>query len=88
MFQSASSTIPGTDSAAVHTGLGHPGQGQTSNELRHDGQHGGKKQGLGLAGLAETGNKGGVVDHKDPAFANQRYVARFMTCSSVVTDPA
>ncbi|KAF2736329.1 hypothetical protein EJ04DRAFT_169730 [Polyplosphaeria fusca] len=37
IFQSASSTLQGADSADVHTGLGHPGHGQTSSELRHDG---------------------------------------------------
>ncbi len=39
---SASSTISGATSADVHTGLGHPGSGQTSQEL-----HGGhrKKEG-------------------------------------------
>ena len=31
----ASSTLGGATSADVHTGLGHPGQGQTSSELRH-----------------------------------------------------
>ncbi|KAI5117283.1 hypothetical protein M0805_005608 [Coniferiporia weirii] len=43
----ASDTLTGTTSADVHTGYGHPGQGQTSSELRHDGQHGRKKQELG-----------------------------------------
>ena len=31
---SASDTLGGSTSADVHTGLGHPGQGQTSSELR------------------------------------------------------
>ena len=35
----------------MHTGLGHPGQGQTSNELRHEGA----KQGGGLAGRGASG---------------------------------
>jgi hypothetical protein len=71
-FTSASSTLVGTDSGAVHTGLGHPGQGQTSSEL-HDGS---KKQGGaggGLAGLAEKVEQGNVRDLKDdPKYAHQR----------------
>ncbi|PWY95280.1 hypothetical protein BO94DRAFT_484006, partial [Aspergillus sclerotioniger CBS 115572] len=45
---SASDTLMGATSQDVHTGLGHPGSGQTSNELRHDGQHGRKGQSAGL----------------------------------------
>jgi hypothetical protein len=73
MYQSASSTLQGADSADVHTGLGHPGQGQTSSELRHDGQNSGKKQSTGLAGLSSgVGQGGGVVTGHDPQFAGQR----------------
>ena len=39
----------------MHTGLGHPGQGQTSNELRHDGQHTRKNVGGHGGGLAGVG---------------------------------
>lgn len=39
----------------MHQGLGHPGQGQTNNELRHDGQHTGKKAGGGLIGVGAEG---------------------------------
>ncbi|KAG9233449.1 hypothetical protein BJ875DRAFT_464127 [Amylocarpus encephaloides] len=43
----ASDTLGGATSADVHMGLGHPGQGQSSNEL-----HGtGKKEKSGLAGV-------------------------------------
>ncbi|KAL3954743.1 hypothetical protein ACCO45_010306 [Purpureocillium lilacinum] len=44
----ASDTLPGATSADVHRGLGHPGQGMTSQEL-----HGGKrkKDGAGLEGV-------------------------------------
>ena len=42
----------------MHTGLGHPGQGQTSNELRHDGQHGRKKDTPGTEGAGATGGSG------------------------------
>lgn len=75
---SAADTLGGATSADVHTGLGHPGQGQTSTELRHEGQHTASKQGTGLVGKASTMNTGGVyndgqaVDQKDPGFANQR----------------
>jgi len=60
MYQSASSTLTGADSASVHTGLGHPGSGMTSQEL-HDGSRG-KGQGRGLVGTgARVRNKGEVV---------------------------
>ncbi|KAF2241233.1 hypothetical protein BU26DRAFT_525431 [Trematosphaeria pertusa] len=72
MYQKASETIQGADSSDVHTGLGHPGQGETSTELRHDGQHGRKKQGLGTIGLGTTEEKGDVVQGRDPEFAHQR----------------
>ncbi|KAM0800307.1 hypothetical protein BDR22DRAFT_794074, partial [Usnea florida] len=39
----ASSTLGGATSGDVHTGLGHPGSGMTSNELRHEGGHTSKK---------------------------------------------
>ena len=39
----------------MHTGLGHPGQGQTSTELRHDGQHTSKNVGGHGGGLAGVG---------------------------------
>ncbi|KAJ6443889.1 hypothetical protein O9K51_02280 [Purpureocillium lavendulum] len=44
----ASDTLPGATSADVHRGLGHPGQGMTSQEL-----HGGKRKnnGAGLEGV-------------------------------------
>lgn len=45
---SAGDTLGGATSADVHDGLGHPGQGMTSNELHHDGQHGRKRQGQGI----------------------------------------
>merc|ERR1712036_191875 len=50
----ASDTVTGSTSADVHTGLGHPGQGQTSTELRHDGGHTSKKQSAGLEGVGAT----------------------------------
>ncbi|KAF2104343.1 hypothetical protein NA57DRAFT_70553 [Rhizodiscina lignyota] len=75
----ATDTLGGASSADVHTGLGHPGQGQTSTEIRHDGQHSRAKQGTGLVGTGASGMEtGGVVNASkavnphDPAFANQR----------------
>ena len=50
----ASSTLGGSDSRDVHTGLGHPGQGQTSTELRHEGAHGRTRQSAGLEGVGAT----------------------------------
>lgn len=51
----ASSTLGGATSGDVHTGLGKPLQGQTSNELRHGGAHTSTKQGGGLAGVGASG---------------------------------
>ncbi|KAL9125057.1 MAG: hypothetical protein Q9217_005684 [Psora testacea] len=51
----ASDTLGGATSRDVHTGMGHPGQGMTSNELRHDGKHTSKKEGSGLAGVGASG---------------------------------
>lgn len=41
----------GSTSQDVHKGMGHPGSGQTSTELRHDGHHGRKHEGAGLEGV-------------------------------------
>jgi len=68
---SAADTIGGATSGDVHTGLGHPGQGQTSAELHHDGEHHRKNPGHGLDGL-KSGATGKTVDAHDPAFADQR----------------
>jgi hypothetical protein len=54
----ALSTFPGSTSADVHTGLGHPGQGQTSTELRHEGQHRRSKATSGPEGAGATGGSG------------------------------
>jgi hypothetical protein len=69
MYQDASSTITGATSADVHTGLGHPGQGQTSNELRHADT----RKGHGLTGLADSVSQGDIKSLKDdPRHADQR----------------
>ncbi|KAK6430898.1 hypothetical protein LTR95_012943 [Oleoguttula sp. CCFEE 5521] len=53
---SAADTIGGATSADVHTGLGHPGQGQSSKELRDGGASGGNE---GLTTTTERGAVGG-----------------------------
>ncbi|KIW91771.1 uncharacterized protein Z519_07741 [Cladophialophora bantiana CBS 173.52] len=58
------STLPGATSADVHTGLGHPGQGQTSTELRHEGHHTASKATSGPEGAGATGGSG-VRDSND-----------------------
>ncbi|KAF2461803.1 hypothetical protein BDY21DRAFT_329697 [Lineolata rhizophorae] len=69
----ASATIGGATSADMHQGLGHPGQGQTSAEMRHDGEKHRAKQTHGLGGVgANVGTKNQMVDPHDPQFAGQR----------------
>lgn len=54
----ASQTMMGSTSQDVNTGFGVPMQGQTSTEVRHDGQHGRKNPGGGMEGVGATiGNK-------------------------------
>ncbi|KAF8848755.1 hypothetical protein BDZ45DRAFT_635311 [Acephala macrosclerotiorum] len=48
----AQSTINGATSADVHIGYGHPGSGQTSNELRGDGRK--EKNGLVRVGADQS----------------------------------
>ncbi|CAE7030448.1 hypothetical protein P3342_006326 [Pyrenophora teres f. teres] len=72
LYHHASDTLQGANSSSVNTGLGHPGQGQTIQEL-----HDGRRVGQGLAGLAsgvEDQQTGGHVrDIKDlPKHAAQR----------------
>ncbi|GAB7344179.1 hypothetical protein MBLNU457_2071t1 [Dothideomycetes sp. NU457] len=71
---SAQATMPGATSADVHTGLGHPGQGQTSQELRHDGSHSNKKGGSGITGVASGAQSYDTVDKHDPSHADQRVI--------------
>lgn len=54
----ASSTLLGTDSAAVHTGLGHPGSGQSSAELRKDGRQTRTTGGDAVEGRGAVGGSG------------------------------
>lgn len=50
---SAQSTIPGATSRDVYGGLGVPIQGMSSNEQRHDGRPGRKRQGGGVEQFGE-----------------------------------
>lgn len=64
-YTSATDTLGGATSGNVHKGLGHPGQGQTSQELHQGGGAGGGREG-GLAGVgsseAASGNQ--MVDER------------------------
>ncbi|KAI9672247.1 MAG: hypothetical protein M1831_002061 [Alyxoria varia] len=64
---SASATLGGATSADVHTGLGHPGGGMTSNEIKHDGSKHREKQGGGLQGTPGAG-------HRDPSYSTGKRV--------------
>ncbi|EAW07151.1 uncharacterized protein ACLA_018550 [Aspergillus clavatus NRRL 1] len=48
---SAEQTLTGATSKDVHKGLGHPGSGQTNNEIKHEGAHHRKHNGSGLEGV-------------------------------------
>ncbi len=52
---SASDSLGMTTSGSVHTGLGKPLQGQSSQELHHDGSTAGKKERSGLHGVGASG---------------------------------
>lgn len=70
MYQDASTTLQGATSGDVHTGLGHPGQGQTSSEL-----HDNRTKGTGLVGRSsqtERSAQNEKTSGSDPAFAHQR----------------
>jgi len=69
---SAQDTIMGSTSGDVHTGLGHPGQGQSSYELRHDGQSRDSNPGASQQGVGATTSEFKNVDHRDPKFAHHR----------------
>ena len=63
----------------MNAGLGKPMQGQTSNELRHEGQQqGGNKEGKGLVGVGASGAPSGLkqVDPHDPDMAGQRALGK------------
>jgi len=65
----ASDTIQGATSGDVHTGLGHPGQGQSSKELHDGSKSGGMGGPEGVGGTAPVAN---LVDAHQPEHADQR----------------
>jgi len=56
---SAQNTIPGATSRDVYGGLGVPIQGMSSNELRHGGRPGRKRQGGGVEQFGEVDDASG-----------------------------
>jgi len=74
----AADTLGPTTDRDLDKGLGHPIHGMTSVELRHDGQHGRKRQELGLVGVGATtvGNAIEMVNERDPIHADQRGLER------------
>ncbi|KAI0318064.1 hypothetical protein OF83DRAFT_1118015 [Amylostereum chailletii] len=54
----ASDTLTGPTSAELHTGLGHPGSGMTSHEVRHDGKAHRKREG---GNVQQYGPQGGTT---------------------------
>jgi len=54
----AANDFPGATSADVHTGLGHPGSGQTSASIAHDGKSKREKEPKGLQSEGGTGIQG------------------------------
>ncbi|EGN98135.1 hypothetical protein SERLA73DRAFT_74369 [Serpula lacrymans var. lacrymans S7.3] len=74
----ASSTLTGATSADVNQGYGHPGQGMSSKEMRHDGQPGRKRHGQGVEqfgeGMAGEQGRGSGAVRIDGA-SERRFVA-------------
>lgn len=68
----AEDTIGGATSGDVHTGLGHPGSGQTSAEMRNDGEKGRKNPGKSLEGVGATTEGFKTVDASDPDMKHLR----------------
>lgn len=65
----------------MNKGFGHPGEGQTSSEIRHEGEHHRKHQGAGLEGVGSFGRNNQVDERitasqraldKDVAASGQR----------------
>lgn len=50
--------MPGATSGDVHTGIGHPGSGQTSSEIRHEGKPKRERDATGLEGTGASGGTG------------------------------
>ncbi|KAJ5199705.1 hypothetical protein N7491_009497 [Penicillium cf. griseofulvum] len=67
-YTSPADTLVGATSEGVNRGLGKPMQGETSNELRNNGQHGRKRDTPGLEGVGTYRQNRGV----ERRFAEQR----------------
>lgn len=63
-------TYPGATSADVNRGYGKPMQGQTSNEMRHEGNHHRKHHGSGYEGHGATGHP----KHSEGSIGNSQKV--------------
>lgn len=75
---SAADTLVGSTSADVDQGFGKPLQGQTNTEVRHDGQHGRKKQSSGLEGVGASVQDRGI----ERQFPDQRGLEKEEAVSS------
>ncbi|KAF2480924.1 hypothetical protein BDY17DRAFT_254649 [Neohortaea acidophila] len=64
----AEDTILGSTSGDVHTGLGHPGSGQSSTEIRHDGEKGRNNPGKSVQGVGESTQNFETNDERDPQY--------------------
>ncbi|CAG7920285.1 unnamed protein product [Penicillium olsonii] len=74
----AAATLVGATSGSVDQGFGKPMQGQTNTEIRHDGEHGRKKQSAGLEGVGTSIQDRGV----ERQFPDQRGLERDEAVSS------
>ncbi|EJD34638.1 hypothetical protein AURDEDRAFT_131054 [Auricularia subglabra TFB-10046 SS5] len=59
MYASVADILGGVTSGDVHAGIGHPGGGMSSKELRHDGKSHRKREG---GGVQQFGHQGGATD--------------------------
>lgn len=57
-YTDALDTLGGATSGDVNTGFGHPGQGQTSTEIRHEGKHTATRDQAGVELRGATGGSG------------------------------
>ena len=69
LHEATAPTVGETTSADVHTGLGHPGDGMSSKEIRHDGDTSGGKS---LEGVGASTREFKTVDERDPKMKQHR----------------
>lgn len=77
-YTAAGDTLRGATSGDVNTGFGKPLQGETRVEMRHDGEHGRKKNTTGLEGVGAF-RPDRTVEHQ---FAEQRGLEKEEAVSS------